>query len=308
MQYGTMSEKTTIGLRSATLAVGQVSPTRRLCKRRLGIASLVVLFSILAVLSFSSDKEYKNMFEGQVEDRQVSRDANRDGRDRILAFSLYGDDPRYIRGAVANAGLVQWTYPGWLMRVYHDNSVDARTLAEVTSNGHVQLVNMTGSELNPKNWRFLPAVDTSVEVFCSRDVDSRLTRREFSAVSQWLYTDAKVHMIRDHPGHRGEYMLAGMWCAKAGAIPNLIELLNAYHKEVHFSADQEFLRDQVWPQVHSVMLQHASFGCEVWNGTLPIPMARIGLEHIGAVFIDGEMRQNDMNILRNALKNGEECV
>ena len=227
---------------------------------------------------------------------------------KVVAFSLYGNNSRYNQGAFANVNLIQWVYPGWSMRVYHDNSVDEQLLAKISSRGIVQLINMTGSELNPMNWRFLPAIDDSVEVFCSRDIDSRLSMREFSAVSQWLDSDANVHMIRDHPGHRGYHMLGGMWCAKAGAIPDLRGRLDAYHKRSHFNADQEFLRDEIWPQVRSSMLQHVSFGCERWDGTLPIPMVRVGLEHIGAVFINGEMRQGDVNKLREALANGEECV
>ena len=194
------------------------------------------------------------------------------------------------------------------MRVYHDESVEKDLLEQLQVIPEVELVNATGFGLNPMNWRFLPAVDASVEVFCSRDIDARLTLREFSAVSEWLQSEFQAHMIRDHPGHRSHDMLGGMWCAKYGSIPNLLGLLEAYHKGTHFNADQEFLKDMVWPHIRTQTLQHVSFGCEVWHDTHPIPMPRVGLEHIGAVFVNGQMRDEDASQLSQAIARGEECV
>lgn len=229
-------------------------------------------------------------------------------RKKVLAFSLYGTAERYSRGAYQNAQLIRWVYPGWFMRIYHDDSVEKDLLDQLQFIPEVELVNATVFRLNPMNWRFLPAVDDSVEVFCSRDIDARLTLREYSAVSEWLQSGFQAHMIRDHPGHRSHDMLGGMWCAKFGTIPNLLGLLAAYPNGTHFNADQEFLKDMVWPHIRTRTLQHASFGCELWPDTRPIPMPRVGFEHIGAVFVDGQIRAEDASQLLEAIARGEECV
>ena len=48
------------------------------------------------------------------------------------------------------------------------------------------------TKLYPLIWRFLPAIDPQVDIFFSRDLDSRISQREVAAVSQFLQSDVKV--------------------------------------------------------------------------------------------------------------------
>jgi hypothetical protein len=128
-----------------------------------------------------------------------------------------------------------------------------------------------------------------------------------SAVSEWLQSEHKVHMIRDHPGHKHHNLMGGLWCAKRGAIPDLRSLLDLHSKEDHFNADQEFLRDVIWPVVKDSVLQHVNFGCEIWKDTRPIPAPRVGLEHVGAVYVDDFLRSEDAEQLQEAILNDQEC-
>ena len=45
-------------------------------------------------------------------------------------------------------------------------------------------------------WRFLPAGDSFVDLFMSRDTDSLIHERERDAVNQWLESDKAAHMMR----------------------------------------------------------------------------------------------------------------
>ena len=47
-----------------------------------------------------------------------------------------------------------------------------------------------------------------------RDLDSVITPREISAVSQWLDSKHAFHVMRDHPNHGTVPMMAGMWGVK----------------------------------------------------------------------------------------------
>ena len=49
------------------------------------------------------------------------------------------------------------------------------------------------SDISPTIWRYFPTLDPQVEVFLSRDLDSRITEREVAAVQEWLHSD-KVHI------------------------------------------------------------------------------------------------------------------
>ena len=51
------------------------------------------------------------------------------------------------------------------------------------------------TKLYPLIWRFLPAIDPQVDIFFSRDLDSRISDREAAAVSEFLKSDVKVRLM-----------------------------------------------------------------------------------------------------------------
>ena len=63
----------------------------------------------------------------------------------------------------------------------------------------------------PMLWRFFPTLDPQVEVYLSRDLDSRFSAREVSAVMAWLNNSSEpIHSMRDHMNHNVP-MLGAAW-------------------------------------------------------------------------------------------------
>lgn len=227
---------------------------------------------------------------------------------KLLSYSLYGDNPRYLDGALANARLVSEYFPGWTMRVYHDNSVPEAVLWDLR--GHsVQLVNMSASGLqNQMTWRFLPAGEAGVDLFASRDIDARLSRREAAAVREWEESGLPFHVMRDHPSHVNFAVSGGMWGSKGGAVKDIQHRLQSSALENEYIVDMNFLESQIWPLMNEAgVMVHDSFGCDQ-VGVRPFPTPRKGSEHVGSVYIDGEVRQVDADILMNALAMGYGCA
>lgn len=73
----------------------------------------------------------------------------KDGYYCVISFGLYGNDDRYLDGAIQNAQLLPKIFPGWDMRVYHDASVDEDVLKDLKNLG-VELIqsNCTGRGKN----------------------------------------------------------------------------------------------------------------------------------------------------------------
>ena len=212
----------------------------------------------------------------------------------IISFALYGNGARYTEGAIENALLTKTIYPGWIMRVYYDSSVPIGIISHLRTLD-VELIDMTGQGIaNRMSWRFLVASDPQVKRFLVRDIDSRLNPREKAAVDEWMSSDKKFHVMRDHPNHSWYKMGGGMWGATGDAVSDMEDLIKSAKANDNFWSDMTFLADFVWPRVLESNMQHDSYAC-VENGARPFPTRRIGGSHVGGVYINGRERQGDMD-------------
>eukprot|EP00277_Geminigera_cryophila_P044027 CAMPEP_0173082002 /NCGR_PEP_ID=MMETSP1102-20130122/17814_1 /TAXON_ID=49646 /ORGANISM="Geminigera sp., Strain Caron Lab Isolate" /LENGTH=558 /DNA_ID=CAMNT_0013957101 /DNA_START=154 /DNA_END=1830 /DNA_ORIENTATION=+ len=227
-------------------------------------------------------------------------------RRKVLSFSLYGASARYTTGAIENAKLHKLVYPGWTMLVYHDASVPAQILSTLKSYA-VQLYDMSNSSMNKMSWRFKAGSHPYTERFCCRDIDARLSLREKFAVDEWIESGKRYHVMRDHPSHSWYAMSGGMWCASAAAFPFIARHLNQISSTNAYLDDMNWLNERIWKEAVKDVLQHDSFSCDKFGGGLPFPSLRIGWQHVGSVYINGEMRQGDVDILKRA-KNPWQCT
>ena len=181
------------------------------------------------------------------------------GRRNVIAFSLWGQQPRYLRGALQNLLVARQVYPGWTLRFHLDDSVPAE-FPELLRQLGAEVVHHPGSEHGNRErlcWRFSVANDPTVGYFLVRDVDSVINTREAMAVDAWLAGSAHFHVLRDWWTHT-DLMLAGMWGGVAGVLPDLTAMLTAYKSNVMETPniDQIFLRDCVWSLVRPSVCVH----------------------------------------------------
>merc|ERR1719149_11149 len=152
-------------------------------------------------------------------------------------------------------------------------------------------------------WRFWAAADPTVERFISRDVDSRLMERDAGAVAKWIESGKAFHVVRDHPSHSLYPMSGGLWGARRGALPQVLELIASFPSDSKYLTDMNFLNSLVWPIAMHDVLQHDAFSCRDFDGASPFPVAHDAAgHHVGQVFDEkGTARQGDVDALRLAL-------
>lgn len=208
-------------------------------------------------------------------------------RKRVIAFSLWGANPKYTTGAIKNADLASTIYPGWMCRFYVDQTVPPEIVDELKVRPQVEVIQLDGD----RGWqmsfaRFYPAADPDVAVLICRDTDSRLNLREKAAVDAWLQSPRKYHIMRDHPRHNVP-MLAGMWGVQGNVLD--IELLIEQHLVDYadlgfrYGIDQHFLATKIYPRTHASCLVHD----EIFQKN-PFPRPRKDLEYVGQVFLEDE--------------------
>jgi hypothetical protein len=201
---------------------------------------------------------------------------------KVISFSLWGNDPKYTGGAIENAKLVSEIYPGWEAHFYLGMDVGEETERALCDLGaKTERVNEP-IDWTSTFWRFNIVYDDDVDVFISRDADSRLNNREATAVQAWMVSDKTLHIMRDHPAHLTE-ILAGMWGAKKELFPIIREALRTIPRQHGTKqADQIFLRE-LYKSVYREAMVHDPF-----FEKKPFPTKRVGSEFVGQVFEDGQ--------------------
>lgn len=228
-----------------------------------------------------------------------------------ISFSLYGDNPKYIKGLFKNLDLMQEIYKGWRVMVFHDDTVTQDVLNELKDRG-VFLTDMTNSGVLAASWRFC-AADHDCERFIVRDADSRISKREEEAVQEWIEADTVLHIMRDHP-HHGYPMLGGMWGMKVGENLRMEKWLKFSMKSAiikhqgkeasrinertqWWMKDQHFLRDVIYREfanpfqstIHNAMdfMPRVPWNCESWAKDFPSPIGG-GMHFVGEIFVFDE--------------------
>ena len=87
---------------------------------------------------------------------------------------------------------------------------DPYPFVDICNVTQVQEIRNITRPLFPMTWRFLPLMDSTVDIILSRDFDSLVTFREYSAVNQWLKSNATFHLMHDHPLQCGLFFLNGI--------------------------------------------------------------------------------------------------
>jgi len=184
---------------------------------------------------------------------------------KIIAFSLFGDRKIYCQGAVENAKLAKRIYPDWHARFYVEKGVSKRYVEEILSHG-AEIVECKGvGPYDGLNWRFKPFLDPNIDVWISRDCDSRLSYREKMAVDEWLESDKSVHLIRDSHNHAYTIM-AGMFGVNNKIFHERYGVLDCGNEiQNNRDDDQTFLNKILWP-----IIKNDHFCHDHWRHNLPI--------------------------------------
>jgi hypothetical protein len=206
---------------------------------------------------------------------------------KLITFSLWGQNPKYLVGALKNAKLAKEIYPDWVCRFYVGQSVPNPVIYQLEEMDNVQVVQRPEfGDWRGMYWRFEAASESSLEAMISRDTDSRLNHREKAAVEAWLASEKGFHIMRDHPQHKFP-VLGGMWGIKGGVLPEMSALIEAFAQQNAYGTDYKFFAEAVLPILdESTIMIHDEFFDKV-----PFPTERSGLEFVGEVF-----DENDKNV------------
>lgn len=232
---------------------------------------------------------------------------------RVISFSIFGDQSKYLQGIEENILLARLFYPGWYVYIYYDNSVPQNFLNEFRFQKDVVLIDMTNEKLPGMFWRFLPYDDFEIELFVVRDLDSRISMREAYAVYEWVNSSKNLHIIRDHPFH-SELIMGGMWGLKRSLnfsiksqIRNYLSSENRDFGLFERDLDQRFLAKIIYPRFFFSKVVHASFNKHEF-AIKEFVVKRIDNSFIGETFINNEFSFTDRKAIKEIKLFFWQCV
>jgi len=206
---------------------------------------------------------------------------------KVISFSLWGNKPMYTFGALENIRLAKSIYPDWRCRFYVDDSVEKEIVKKILSmGGDVFKINDPRGPFWGAFWRFFANDDPAVDVFISRDCDSRLSNREKVCVDEWIASDKCFHTMHDNKGHISVPILGGMWGAKKGCIKDMVSKIVNWGRYGLKEDDQTFLREVIWADVRDRSIGHSSLK-HVWANSVPFPEykdSEIKVNYVGEIY------------------------
>lgn len=222
-------------------------------------------------------------------------------KNKLISFALFGEDPKYRTGMLANVRAAPHFYPGWKLIVYCDRiNHDALTQEALGDAVECILQKDTSQGVEGMSWRFLAALRDDADVVLFRDSDSIFTQREVVAVQEWLASRKDTHIIRDHPYHRSPVM-GGLFGVRGRARALLAELVRARmlsHRLTEYGDDQVFLTKDLYPKVLKTAMVHTNCVRFFPEYTRPLPPDNPGDHFIGAYAFLTEKEHEEYEAIR----------
>jgi hypothetical protein len=212
----------------------------------------------------------------------------------VVAYSLWGDHPMYWQGALKNIEIVNKSLPNFICRFYIDSN-SRQDLIDSIKGDNVEVVLVDSKDsFHGMFWRFWASEDPEVDIFLSRDTDSRISEREIKAIEEWLASDKDFHIMRDHPYH-SVAILGGMWGSRNGIMRKIgiIKMIESWNQFQRKGIDQDFLGRCVYPLVYKTSMEHSEFGLKFGGEIRPFPTIRKDYEFVGDVFDENDIRHPD---------------
>jgi hypothetical protein len=145
----------------------------------------------------------------------------------------------------------------WICYIYHNSELPKSAINKFSSFKNAKLIEIDELIGHGVFWRFLPFFENENNICVSRDADSRITEREVSCIDEWLKSDKKFHIIKDHTQHYGVPIMAGMWGMKGKMSETILDNMKNFinSSDWYYGKDQDWLAS-LWESIKNDCLIH----------------------------------------------------
>lgn len=218
---------------------------------------------------------------------------------KVFSFCLYGNQKKYINGMFENIDIIHINFPEWYIYIYYDD-LTHDVYKRLLNTKNIILIKSFFTKSLCMLDRFFPIDNDNVEIMIIRDSDSRIHSRDIWTINEFLKSNKKFHIIRDHKYH-GVVICGGLWGIKKGLINykfknTIINLINNLENKWGF--DQIFLENYVYDNIKHNVLIHSNIKMRDEEILTQIPFEIIDNDFCGQVInYDGNIsyKEYDLN-------------
>ena len=211
---------------------------------------------------------------------------------KVISFALFGQAKKYHIGAIRNAELSRKFFPEWNTSFFVSDEVPAEILEKLSRLADSVTIKPEPDNLSGMFWRFEEAANLENSKVIFRDLDSRLSMRDFQAVQEWEDSGKSLHIIRDHPMHNAP-ILGGLWGIIPESLKDFSSKLQNLSPKGYYGEDQEFLWQNVYgPLKHDRLVHDEFFLREIRRKK--ISLKREDFEYLGESFSEDEVSDRDL--------------
>ena len=165
-----------------------------------------------------------------------------------FSFCIYGSEKNYYHGLLENIDIIKAEFTNYSIYIYKGVCDPSWVFPD---DPYVKIIE-TGKEgaINMLH-RYIPVLTQPVGF--TRDADSRITKRDLWCINQFLNSDKKYHVIRDHFYHRSK-ILGGLFGWKQAVNFTLTGL----DKSVCYGYDESYINEALYPLIKNDILVHSN--------------------------------------------------
>jgi hypothetical protein len=178
---------------------------------------------------------------------------------KVFSFCLYGNLKKYIYGMFENIDIIHINFPEWFIYIYYDD-LTQEVYKKLLNTKNVILIKSFFTKSLCMLDRFFPIDYDNVDVMIVRDSDSRIHPRDIWTINEFIKSDKKFHIIRDHKFH-GVLICGGLWGIKKGLLNYKFKdiILNVINNfENKWGSDQLFLEHHIYDNIKHDVLIHSN--------------------------------------------------
>lgn len=178
----------------------------------------------------------------------------------LIAYSLYGNQPRYTIGAIKNATIATRIAPDFTLRFYVGESVPDWVVSTLRLFPNVEIIPMLGGEDGRAMfWRFYALADLNFDYILVRDCDARLNERELVMHQEFIDSGKDFHIIKDHPTGHNYLISGGLFAAKKVVLHDIHKLIQAWEPKATYGDDMNFLHKIIFNRIIGDALIHDEY-------------------------------------------------